>query len=480
MNTFRSPYEWIIGFSRICLLLGMLWLGTPLIHAQVVTSHYVREPGTCTNTILQSPFTNWDMAATNIQDALNATASNDWVWVSNGTYYLSAQLVVTNAVTLISANGITSTVINGNRTVRCLYVSNDSALVSGLLITNGLNTNDGYGGGVFLRKGVVSNCWITGNLVSNPVTTASIGGGGIYVYKASWVKSCRVYGNRFHDTANSSENGGGGVYIFQEACVTDTVVMLNTYINAIYGDGGGGGVKMSCGGTKPLVNCQIISNSTLQSSGTLNGGGVHVSWGGVVKDSVISGNTNSSTGGGGITLRYGGELRNCLVCSNGAGGAGGASAVSATGAPIIQNCTIAGNRGKGPAVRLEEGPSASYRPLIMANSVIYSNFGAGDVVSNWSIASNTTNICLTNNCTYPTNFPANNITSGNISNNPQFIDCPAGNYRLRQDSPCINAGTNQSWMITSFDLDGRTRIRYGTVDMGVYENISKGAIYGSR
>ena len=53
----------------------------------------------------------------------------------------------------------------------------------------------------------------------------------------------------------------------------------------------------------------------------------------------------------------------------------------------------------------------------------------------------------------------------------------AGNYRLSANSPCVNTGTNQFWMTDSCDLDGRTRICYGTVDMGAYERIYDGTIY---
>jgi len=53
----------------------------------------------------------------------------------------------------------------------------------------------------------------------------------------------------------------------------------------------------------------------------------------------------------------------------------------------------------------------------------------------------------------------------------------SGDYRLRANSPCVNTGTNQGWMTNSYDLDGRMRIRYGTVDMGAYEAIYNGTIY---
>ncbi|MDO9542299.1 MAG: choice-of-anchor Q domain-containing protein [Kiritimatiellia bacterium] len=62
-----------------------------------------------------------------------------------------------------------------------------------------------------------------------------------------------------------------------------------------------------------------------------------------------------------------------------------------------------------------------------------------------------------------------------------FENKDGGNYRLAANSPCVNRGINQSWMTTwPYDLDGRARIRYGTVDMGAYERINEGTVYGVR
>jgi hypothetical protein len=59
---------------------------------------------------------------------------------------------------------------------------------------------------------------------------------------------------------------------------------------------------------------------------------------------------------------------------------------------------------------------------------------------------------------------------GNITNEPMFVDTNTANYRLQLDSPCINTGTNQDWMIGATDMDGNPRIRRGRVDMGAYES----------
>ena len=60
---------------------------------------------------------------------------------------------------------------------------------------------------------------------------------------------------------------------------------------------------------------------------------------------------------------------------------------------------------------------------------------------------------------------------------PKFKDFAGGNYRLSGNSPCVNRGSNETWMTGAFDLDSRIRIRYGTVDMGAYERLNPGTIY---
>ena len=62
---------------------------------------------------------------------------------------------------------------------------------------------------------------------------------------------------------------------------------------------------------------------------------------------------------------------------------------------------------------------------------------------------------------------------GNITNEPMFVDLAAGDLHLLSDSPCINAGTNQDWMVGSVDLDGNPRMMDGVVDMGAYERVAR-------
>jgi len=64
--------------------------------------------------------------------------------------------------------------------------------------------------------------------------------------------------------------------------------------------------------------------------------------------------------------------------------------------------------------------------------------------------------------------------TGNIGEDPLFVDAGGGNLRLSWDSPCIDAGDNSA-VTEPNDLDGLPRIVDGdcdttaTVDMGAYE-----------
>ena len=60
--------------------------------------------------------------------------------------------------------------------------------------------------------------------------------------------------------------------------------------------------------------------------------------------------------------------------------------------------------------------------------------------------------------------------TGNIDDDPLFVDAVGGDLRLAGGSPCIDAGDNAAVPpgLTT-DLDGHPRISHGTVDMGAYE-----------
>ena len=57
---------------------------------------------------------------------------------------------------------------------------------------------------------------------------------------------------------------------------------------------------------------------------------------------------------------------------------------------------------------------------------------------------------------------------------PFFVDTENGNYRLSDNSPCINTGLTEGIDFNRVDLDGNPRVWNNVVDMGAYEYASVG------
>jgi len=474
-----------VNWSRIKNVFFFLLAGLFAFAPAWAADRYVTPPGVGTNNY---PYTNWADAATNIQWAVNAATNGDTVWVTNGTYMLTNQISITNRIILKSMNGYSGTTVDGNYpnyTNLCFNMSGNST-VDGFTIKNGYASN---GGGVYVATGKVYNCLITGN-------TATNFGGGLYgafitVPGANYISNCYVitniarYGGGFYGNgtieastiiSNLALRAGGinmdwssaGAPNFVSNCViacnqatgdraggiyfnTGYSEMRNCIIsnNAVFQYGGGAYLNAYGGGYVIVRDCIIVNNSVSSSSG--KGGGLYCDQGGNVRQCLISGNRNiaSPSGGGGIyadriknNVSYPGYIDSCTIVSNitSFGPGGGILVVGTNTANSVSNCVIWGN--------------------IATNA--YENDIGGSNSPFWFV------------CASYTNFSAG---QGNITNNPQFVDFNGGNYRLNANSPCINAGTNESWMTNSVDLDERQRIRYGRVDIGAYERIYNGTIY---
>jgi uncharacterized delta-60 repeat protein/uncharacterized repeat protein (TIGR02543 family) len=100
--------------------------------------------------------TSWPQAFKTIQEAIVAASDGNEIWVKMGTYYLSSQINVDQAVAIYGgfngtenqkdqrdfANNVTT--VDGQDSVRCFYVTAD-ALVDGFTITHGYDANQGGG-----------------------------------------------------------------------------------------------------------------------------------------------------------------------------------------------------------------------------------------------------------------------------------------------------------------------------------------------
>lgn len=380
------------------------------------------------------PYADWNSAATNIQDAVNAASPGDEVLVTNGVYAFGSTLAsdgtsnrvtVTIPITLESVNGAAVTAIDGGGTLRCLYLTNGSTL-TGFTLTNG---KAGNGGGLYCTSTnvFVANCTMISNNASS--------GGGVY---SGTLTNCTMSGNNCFGTGG---NGGGAAWSTLYNCTLSG----NTTGTAYPGTSGAswGGGANAC----KLYDCTLSGNSSYGAGASGGGAGNPTTTPSVsTLNNCWLVNNHSDDQGGGAGASY---LTNCLLTGNSATLGGGATE------SILENCTVSGY-----------------------NSAAGGNTGAG------------TYYCTANNCIIYFNIPGNNTSStlnycctpdagaaGCFTNAPQFVN-PAGNdYHLGNFSPCINGGNN-GYVVDPTDLDGNPRIVGGTVDVGAYENQSATAASG--
>ena len=277
-------------------------------------------------------------------------------------------------------------------------------------------------GGAFMAasSAVMTNCVMSGNL-------ADKGGGTCQ----GTLVDCTVVGN--------SAWGGGGTY--------DSTVNNCSICNNYASSWGGGTVY----GT---VHDSSIRNNV---SG-VQGGGVYSSF---VSNSVLIGNQAFNAGGGMCS----GRACNCLVLGNYARNCGGIADVQANSCLICWNSAwnIAGGAGDGRvhSCTICRNTAAQGGGIITEswfsetlNSIIWDNTGI------------VTDNCYNTRCHYTCAAPLEPGT-GNIADDPLFVNAASNDFHLETGSPCFNAGNNDYAGV--LDLDGKPRIIYGTVDMGAFE-----------
>ncbi|HTR44031.1 MAG TPA: PKD domain-containing protein, partial [Pseudomonadales bacterium] len=398
---------------------------TSTVH--VVTSPVYYVSPTSPNPV--APYTSWATAATNIQDAVDAAIVGGTVLVSNGVYQTGGeavnggptnQVAINKPIKVQSVNGPAVTIIQGNpapsNPVRCVYLANN-AMLAGFTLTNGTTwtngdvTFDEAGGGIWCESSGanISNCWISGN-------SAAVSGGGVL---RGTLTACVITGN----TAVSS---AGGVW-------QSTLKNCTLSGNLAYSGGGASG--------STLMDCTITNNSahTDAYGSEASGGGVDSS---TLDHCVLANNAADESGGG----ASGSTLNNCLITGNSSVYAG--AVVGCT----LNNCTVAGNFGAG-AYNGEGGGGPDNSTL--NNCIVYYNTPPRQPDYN----DNTFTYC----CLSPD--PGG---TGDITNEPAFVDLANNDFHLQSTSPCINAGNN-AYVNSTTDFDGNSRIQGGTVDIGAYE-----------
>ena len=428
-----------------------------------------------------------------IQHAIDLTVPGMTIIVADGTY---APIDSGNkSITVRSVNGAAKTIIDGgypSATNRCVYVGgNDgqtNTVIRGFTIQNGCTIGLASLNGAGVAGGTLHNCIVRANhggQVGGGVAHSLMfeceisdnetenGGGGAY---RAYLNNCQLLSNRCKNdgagafggilndcmiVSNRAEFAGGGVC---DAVLTNCVVRDNVAIS-----NGGGAYSGS------LYGCTITNNIAYQYGGgvsgtrvencILSGNEAYVSGGGAnlatCTDSEILGNKATNSGGG----LHGSKANNCILSGNecaatmegyGGGARGGE----------LQNCLVYGNRIAGT-----KGSGSGVSVAVCRNCSIYGNTGGSLGVHAW----------LVNGLPGGTNY--NCIVYGNdgsmqidnrmpsfncCTDDPHFIRAEAGDFRLRCDSPCIDAG-DKTYVTNTVDFAGNPRIVNNKVDIGAYE-----------
>ncbi|MDD5707759.1 MAG: hypothetical protein PHR35_17705 [Kiritimatiellae bacterium] len=368
---------------------GIVLGSSCIMMAGAQDTHYVAQAGQTP----AKPYTSWDRAASNIQDAVDEAVSGDTVLVSNGVYNAGGtayeRVNINKMITLLAVStNPYDTVINGGGDHRCLDVSagGSAALIGGFLMTNGQIQAHGAGINYWgTAPLVVSNCIIEGNTAIAP---GNVGGARSASLHALILKNCIIRGN-------AAGGYAGGAY---QCVLTNNCQVLNNSSTGSYGgglvdcmmDGGtiagnrakssGGGVVRGC-----LRGVLVSNNAAFGNTANDGGGGLYNA---SAFGCVIAGNSASNGFGGGVFEQS--LVSDCTVTGNAASW-GGAAAKNVT----FLHCTVSGNTaiGNGIGGGIFDGGSAS-NCFLSGNHAYYGGAAShGVMLTDCTIADNTAYRC---------------------------------------------------------------------------------------
>jgi hypothetical protein len=207
------------------------------------------------------------------------------------------------------------------------------------------------------------------------------------------------------------------------------------------------------GGLSATGGTVTVSQSTVSGN---TGGGLSATGGTVtVSQSTVSGNT-----GGGLSISGAQfDLTNNFIVNNGSPGAvfGGVridGIATSTGVHRLELDTITGNQASA-ALTAGVTCSAIAVPLSFANSIVFQNGLAMQVEGT--------------NCTWSYSDIGQALASGtgNINQDPMFVNLAQNDFHIQSGSPAKNAANPAATI--SVDFDGNTRPQDGRSDMGADE-----------
>lgn len=386
-----------------------------------------------------------------IQEAVDRASPGDVVLLADGVYTGIGNRMIDlygKAITVRSENGPDHCIIDGEGAYRAfdlVFSEGPHSVIEGLTIRNG-SAGSGDGGAIrcSFSSPTIRNCHFIGSEVDG-------GGGALYLWSSTAVVERCVF--RLNRSRSSGAGcGGGAIY-----CDAASPVIQSCRIVENRSGGQGGGIRITNGSGPVIVNCLIAGN---------HGSGVS-SFDSQPQFIACSISGNSGTHGGGLAFEAGNNalLAGCLLSVNEASDRGGAIYVANSDVDV-HNCTITENTatsGGGIAVW------GNGHVVTVRNSIVWNNratWGAEMIISGSppsQVELSYSNVRGGLDNAYVTGSDAVTWGAGNIDADPLFVD-PRGpddylpswadnDYRLRDGSPCIDAGGNLLVPVDVGDLD---------------------------
>jgi len=357
---------------------------------------------------------------------------------------------------------VASTVIdcgNKDRAFKLWNIEEGNPVISGLTITNGTGyvtycrqssptiTNcvfyNNSGRAIYLdfSDAVISHCAFTGN------------GGGIYNSGGSIEVTDCTFTDNETDRGAAVYNSSSGETVIHDCAMIGNSAFLD-----------GGAFYGSSTGKLTIKNCTILENSAEN-----RGGGLYF-WNKVaIINTTVTGNTAGSHGGGMYVGIGNPKVTNCTISGNRASDSGGGICCLGTDAEVVNSVFWGNTADIGPEIALFE--HFYYTTTL---TVLHSDARGGE------------------SDTYIENGCVLNWDGTNINSDPIFVASGSwgdngtpgdpsddiwneGDYHLTEDSPCIDAGTNDALDLPDTDFDGDLRTIDGdddgtaTADMGADE-----------
>ena len=330
----------------------------------------------------------------------------------------------------------------------------------GFFITSESNMNDSL---------VMDYCTISYAKVTNGTPEGDRNGAGLYLNTKKYCRmsNCVISNNHAYNTGGTQSpgNGGGGVYMMNPGvCEIENCLFANNY-----GSWGGG---MSLNGTRTFTvhDCEFFANSGSYGSAFY----IHIG-SSAIGPSVYN-NYIHANHGQAVYLAWDvktGRFHDNIIVNN--SGEPPLLGGTSPNKSLWYNNTIVLNQSDG-FMGIQCGGLWTIGEQIIFNNIIYANGNSlsfGEMQFDYDPVNGSPTFF--NNCvSYYHNNP------GNVFGEPEFVnpafglgpnyDKPDADWSLRDNSPCINAGSTEQSGYPATDVYGNPRVNGGIIDIGAVEN----------